>query len=406
MQEVETFHVYVVGSKDPTSEGLARVAEAIAMHYGIAADDLLGRLTRGRFRVKTGVDRATADQYHRDLDKLGARVAIEPASPADRSSGTSLPPPNKPRTTTPPPILPPRPDGAISAPSQRPTPLPAVPRTTTPPPSSGLAAAFSGEVHVQDLSAFDKMDNIALSSIDGVQDQPIESSQYSSASFGPAMDLAKPTPLPPPPTSRPSRPQNAPVEQDFRPPGADEEDMKMDVAPDELEYRARRRTPVSVQSMNTTATPVGPGAAGVPAPPLTNSLGSPMLAPKPRPSQGIAGAVVRPAGKLGPLGDERVRFAVGVVLALALGLVPAHLIAGSWEKSSYHSIDNRLEHEQETALESPEAYQTLDAARDHALADKKDTRRDVAIIGMLLWLAAAGGLGFVWFKRIPWDRFE
>src|SRR5580692_8796939 len=98
---VETFHVYVVGAEDRSNAGLAAVAEAIAEHYGLPADDLLGRLSRGRFRVKTGVDRATADQYQRDLDKLGARVSIEPASPMDRPSGTSLPPPNTSRTTTP-----------------------------------------------------------------------------------------------------------------------------------------------------------------------------------------------------------------------------------------------------------------------------------------------------------------
>jgi len=113
---VETFHVYVVGAEDRSNAGLAGLAERIAEHYGLPADDLLGRLSRGRFRVKTGVDRTTADQYQRDLVKMGARVIIEPASPTDRPSGSSLPPLNRP-TPTPP-------AGVTSPPTNRPTPQP------------------------------------------------------------------------------------------------------------------------------------------------------------------------------------------------------------------------------------------------------------------------------------------
>jgi hypothetical protein len=401
---VESFHVYVVGAKDPTTEGLARVADAIAHHYGIAADDLIGRLNRGRFRVKTGVDRATADQYQRDLDKLGARVAIEAASPADRSTGTSLPPPNTPRTTSksalPPPVRPPAPPSTPPPPPPMPqTSPPVVARAPTPPPGvqSGLSAAYSGEMPAADLSAFDKLDRIALSSLDGVADSPIETSQYDSPQFGPPMDLPKPSAPQSGPT--PGRPRDVPVDQDFAPPDAGEAEVKVDIAPDEIEHRARRRTPASMQAVNASAPAPPPPTSPTQAAPTT-----PMLLRKPRPSAPVvAGAVVRQS-KLGPFGDERVRFAVGVVVAILLGFVPAHFIAGSYESSAYHAVDTKLDNQQELAETIPEDYAKLDTVRDHALSDKKDARRNVALVGLLVWAAAGAGIGYVWFKRVPWDR--
>src|SRR5262247_2529031 len=54
----------------------------MAARYGVAASDVHARLTRGRFRVKADVDRATAEIYLRDLESIGARVRIEPATGA------------------------------------------------------------------------------------------------------------------------------------------------------------------------------------------------------------------------------------------------------------------------------------------------------------------------------------
>src|SRR4051794_4807473 len=85
------FHVFVDGATDGSSAGLQRLADAISAHYGIAAPDLLSRLSKGRFRVKGNIDRATAETYVRDLARLGARCTIEEAQPAQRLTPTPFP---------------------------------------------------------------------------------------------------------------------------------------------------------------------------------------------------------------------------------------------------------------------------------------------------------------------------
>ena len=74
------FHVFVDGARDRSPPGLARVAAAIGERYGVAARDVETRLARGRFRVKANVDRATAHEYARDLEALGALVSIVDAA--------------------------------------------------------------------------------------------------------------------------------------------------------------------------------------------------------------------------------------------------------------------------------------------------------------------------------------
>ena len=412
---VETFHVYVVGAEDRSNAGLAAVAEAIAEHYGLPADDLLGRLSRGRFRVKTGVDRATADQYQRDLIKLGARVSIEPASPSDRPSGASLPPPSRTPphgVTAPPPTRPTPPAGTTVPPPSRPTPPSALaaggpPRTSTPPPlgslQSGLAAAFSGDQPVADLSALDKLEGIALASLDGVDDAAVDKSPQFAP---PAAAAAAAKPAGAKPAAKPPRPRDVPVDMDFAPP-AEAAEMKMDIAPDELEHRARRRTPVSVP-VNTTATTTPAGGTPVPGtpPPPQAAAPVPILAPTASKPKSEPMGVVSPTGRLGPLANERVRMAVGVVVAVLLGFLPAHFIASAWEHSAYRDIDNKVEHRYDEVAGSVDDYATLDAFRDHELDAKRSSRNNIAVVALLIWAAAGTGIGYLWFRRVPWDDLD
>jgi hypothetical protein len=402
---VETFHVYVTGAEDRSNAGLATVAEAIAEHYGLPMDDLLGRLTRGRFRVKSGCDRATADQYRRDLVKLGARVVIEAASPTDRPSGASLPPPSRP---TPPPMQ------AAGTPPPSPSPVtPALgaPRvgTTTPPAGvqSGLAAAYSGQNAAADLSAFDKLDGASLAALDGSDG----GAPPAAAAFKPPAATAG-APGKPGAAAKPARPKDVPLDMDFRPPDAEEAEMKMEIAADEIEHRARKRAP-AVPAANTTATPSAgvptappsqpvPPPAAKPADPASQSV--PSLTPpaaKSRPSTPVL--AVAPRSRLGPLADERVRMAAGVVVAILLGFVPAHLIASAWERSAYRTIDAKVDHDYQEAEESTDAYALLDTVRDHELDAKRSTRTNIVVVCLLVWAAAGVGVGYVWFKRVPWD---
>ena len=103
------FDVYVEGATGTSLGAVRELAHAMAARYGVQAADVHARLTRGRFRVKADVDRATAEIYLRDLESIGARVRIEPAASArgasagsdaaSRSLRPSLPPPREPRTS-------------------------------------------------------------------------------------------------------------------------------------------------------------------------------------------------------------------------------------------------------------------------------------------------------------------
>ena len=96
------FDVYVDGATGTSREAVRELAGAMAARYGLPAAELEARLTRGRFRVKSAVDRGTAEAYLRDLAAIGARVRIEPAGeppgPGGEPARTALPPQPEART--------------------------------------------------------------------------------------------------------------------------------------------------------------------------------------------------------------------------------------------------------------------------------------------------------------------
>src|SRR5262249_24954470 len=75
------FDVFVEGAVDASPDAVRRLADTMAAKFGLAADDLVARLARGRVRVKARVDRATAEAYGRQLEKIGARCIVEEARP-------------------------------------------------------------------------------------------------------------------------------------------------------------------------------------------------------------------------------------------------------------------------------------------------------------------------------------
>ncbi len=376
----EMFHVFVEGAADGTAEGAQRLAEAIASHYGLPAADMLARLRSGRFRVKGNVDRATADSYVRDLQALGARCTIEEANAVN-----SLPTP-VPGSLQRPPAAPSRPSGSAladappSRPSAPPSALAGYARPSTPPPvagayQSGLAAAFTSEAASSSggLGALERDDaTFSLASVDGGDDAPneIEKSPEPAfgvpASIGPAIAKASEPKKP--------KPKDIPVDM-FAPPDAESDNFKVDIAADEQELTRKRLT-----------TPPA-------APPLRAS--QPAIAQPPP-------VTVKPS-KLGPLADERVRTIAGVVLAIVIGFLPAHLIARSREASAYHEIDTQLVSLQAQA-ETPEEWEQLDHTRASFLERKKDERRNIALMALVIWALVGGGLGYAWFRKIPWDE--
>ncbi len=101
------------------------------------------------------------------------------------------------------------------------------------------------------------------------------------------------------------------------------------------------------------------------------------------------------------MADPKTRFAIGVLIAIVVGFVPAHLLASVREKSAYSEIDRAVEQTQREA-DTQDTYDALDGFRQRQLARKYDARRSAAILAFLVWGVIGGGIGYVWFRRIRW----
>jgi hypothetical protein len=391
------FDVYVVGSTEPGSEGLDKLAEAMSARYGLPLEDLRGRLARGRFRVKGNVDRPTAEAYAKDLAAIMGKCSIETASGG--GSGGSIPPMNTSQT-------------------------PRTGATSTPPAGvyqSGLSAAFSApSIPVADLGALGREDSFALASLDG------HDGGEAYAGLPAPTPAFEPPPAPAPPpkrTSSPSipaktaRPRDVPVELDpFKPPDAEDDDRPVEIAADEIEHRARKRVSTPPASEAIQPPPEDAPRSHYHAPASPQQQAQPQPAPQRRSSASIspirtaatpAGpvAIVRPPGRLGPLGDERVRLVAGVVLAILIGFLPAHLVANMRERAAYQRVDALVEQKQADAT-AQEDYDALDAFRARELDDKRGSHRSIMLMAFVIWGAVGGAVAYGWFKRVPWDSLE
>ena len=103
------------------------------------------------------------------------------------------------------------------------------------------------------------------------------------------------------------------------------------------------------------------------------------------------------------ISNERARFGLGVALVILLGFLPAHIVAGIRERAAFATIDAKVEvHQQE--IQSRDEYDHLDARRAAFLAQKQEERSSIAMTSILLWALVSAGLGFLWFRKIDWDR--
>jgi hypothetical protein len=444
------FDVFVEGPVDPSPGAVRKLAETIAAKYGLSAEDFATRLARGRVRVKAKVDRNTADAYVKSLAKIGAQCSVEEARGGDASAPihrAATPPAGLPITRTPPSGVPTErhlglrtatpPAGTRTAtppagvPLRAQTPATGVPMTRSPlasrsehtqtpgrgvatarpnvprsatlsdaplrppapyvaarfktpstqpdglaeeraqsqPIASGLAAATTAPIDTN-LGALEHADASALtlSSLDGHAEMAM--APESSGSFGPSVELDNG-----PYATAPSSPAPAAAKSneplDLFAPMEDGADFKVEVAPED--DFARKKPPPPRED-----TPV---PARAPTPIL------------------LAAQAAMPAkrGKLGPLADVKVRFAAGVVAAVLLGFIPATIVASIRERSAYHSIDEQYLKEAETS-QDPD----LDAKY---LDKKRSERRGIAFTSMLIWALAGGGVAYVWFRRVPWERW-
>ena len=377
-----TFHVYVEGPVDRSPEGIRKLAHAISQRYGLPSADLITRLEAGRFRVKANVDRATGEAYVRALQEIGAKVALESAtSSAPRPATPSAPPANQRSATLPPAnqrsgstSLPPanQRSGSTSLP-------PATARPSQQNFESGLSAAFTTKERAQSESEFGALgaSSFSLASLDGNDE-----GMATEAGFAPP---PAPEPVaPPPPVVAAKKPSGASAPIDlFRPPDAEEAEQEIGLHAEVVAERASR------PSLPPVTAPVETPVLGLPNTPAHRRNAPVALEPAP---------VLRSEPAV-PQG----RFVVGVVLSILLGFVPAHLIASAREKSAFAAIDNQIVITQ-NAVDNQDSYNALDGYRANQLARKHSERRSIAIMALVIWAAVGGGLAFVYFKKLPWDK--
>lgn len=379
------FHVFVEGPTDPSPEAHEKLAAVMSERYGLPIADVKTRLAKGRFRVKANVDRATADMYLSDLGAVGAKVKIEEA----KASSPSLPVPST--TATPAAGLPAATPSAPPATGLRTatSPVAATPPkgVTNPPFASGLAAAFEPSNAAQDLGALGgDSGSFALSSVDGHESSTATDSPFN-ASFGP------PAEAPPKPAPRAQTPK--PIEQEagdmFAPPDAEDDNQKVEIAADEIADQARRRSSATPRSS------APPPSVPVVATPQLQRKQTTAVATGNHPVTALA-----PRGRLGPLSEPRNRFALGVFVMILLGFVPTHFIATFREHDAFRKIDDKYVTDAANAIDPP----TWSALDEPALRDKKSAQKDIMLTSLAMWALFAAGIGYVWFRRVPWDKLD
>jgi hypothetical protein len=346
-----SFQVYIDGTVERTPDAVHRVAEAVASKLGISSQDLVVRLAKGRTLVKSNLERPAADALARALEQLGARVSIESGPGAGAARG-----------------------GGADKPLQ-----------------SGLSAAFSGRDAASSLGALDAgSGSLSLSSLDGG-----EPTEPNAGSFGPpghgglSASIGPAPKLPPPPktakTARP-KPKDEPLDL-FAPPEAQGESFNLDLALDEPARPAKPAAPEPMPATKSSAAAGRSSAANQSSP----------VAHRPRAHSEPAAMVVRSSE------TPRGRVIAGVVLAIVVGFVPAHIVASIRETSAYAEIDRAVQAQQIQA-DSPELHRALDGYRRTQLDNKHSKRTMIALMAMAIWAVAGGAIAYVWFRLIPWDR--
>lgn len=363
------------------------------------ADAIVPRLQAGPFRVKSGIDLNTALRLVADLESLGAVCSIVD------NAGRAVPRTQyaAPRLATQPPTgsLQPAqgmaqaqaggraqagagPQAQASPPVQAQGATPAAAHPAKPRPGSqselksGLAAALAAEP-AQELGALSQGSAaLSLATLDGEEEPQRRPGSTTAASsrddyraFAPPQEEAQALQLAMPVGSRGAHaapPAKAPEPEAYL----------EDQAPPAEDVQAASR-------------------------PVLAATGS--RQPQPAPSSTSPGESPVARVRRALADSERVRFAAGILLALLLGFVPAHVFASIRERSGFAELDREVRQAYEQATDIEE-WNALDGYRE-AMRERKETqRRNIALSSILVWALAGGALGYLWFRKIDWDRLR
>ena len=354
----------------------------MAARYGLPASALVERLESGRFRVKADVDLSTAKRYALELENMGAVCSIAEAEPAMATAptvmGAGTPPPEASTgtvamgsTSPPPPVgRPLSSDGSsLAEGSSSIHPLQNAGQSVASGAELSGALSVANRESQQDLGALTS-GSLSLASLDGCD---------TTAQDAPSPDAFAPSPMPEEPHGDLfAPPEQAPAEVSLVPAIEAPE-----VSQAETEFRASLHESAQFSTMH----------GGDQAHPM---LGVPASA---RDDSVLSRCVAAVAS------DSRVRLVVGVLVALVIGFLPAHVISSLREAAAFEEIDREVRGLY-ADVTTPEEYATLDDLLAEHREIKAAKKFNIALIGVLLWALVAAGVAFVWFGRLDWSRWD
>lgn len=367
------------------------LAKAIAQKYGIDPEQILGRLKEGSFRVKANLDFAAAREFMNYLEKQGAlcRVVDEKGTTVAQSSALIVTLRGKPAKGTSTMQESAEKDSKAQLAStltmEPQNVAPALPLHTPPPPpdgdyESGLAAAYTSTPSSQDLGSLNDEAGISsaslrLETLDGTSAE--EEDEKPRSSVADTSDAAA-----------------------FLPPDmVEEKSLELDMAPEEGPAPPAMTPPPTPAPQDSEEAPVASKSARISA---AQEVQEPSeedkivdKGPRTPPHKIVLAALCD---------SERLRFVVGVFLAVFIGYGVVTLVASSREASKYSPVIAELNAEYAAANTSI-AWNSLDDARATALETLETRRRGIVILSIFVWLAVAGLFVFLWL-RIDWSRWE
>jgi hypothetical protein len=359
---------------DPTGLPSTAPSSATAPYSGSAAD---------RFR-SPDIDRAA------ELANLPTRVVAAPSAPTmlpDRFGGPDAGPGLADPTTK-----------TVAAPAattvtgRRPLPGVAPPAEMGKQPARAAAPPDPSERFQPDLDGARELANLPTRVVAAPSAQTL-SDAFGSPGVGDsvpeldrrARDSASPVKAASEMKAAPAKPADP-----FRPPEVDEMLLELDPT----------RVAPPAASSGTAA------ASGTGAPSGTAAPGGPVGSVALLRAVPVAGGAALEPGLFGRARDAlaespRGRFAAGVALAFLIGLGAAQLHSWARSGSAYDDIRGDLIAEYRAA-DTPERWQTLREVRADAEDLVRARQHRMAVSSCLLWLVAAGAVGFVWFRVIDW----
>ncbi len=382
--------VFIERCRDSKPETAILLAKAIANKYGVAPDQILSRLKEGSFRVKANLDFAAARAFMTYLEQQGAlcRIVDDKGATVAQSSALIVTVRGKPAkgTSTMEESAAQDSQDAEEAtvltmePHKVATELPL--ETPPPPPDgdyeSGLSAAYSSSTTSQDLGSLNDEAGISsaslrLETIDGSSEE--EQAAIPSSSVADSSDVAA-----------------------FLPPDMlEEKSLEIDMEPEAGGPSISDLTPPP---------PVADEAAG-------SSKSARISAVQDGEEEPEDDKIVDKVPRTPPhqivlralSGSSRLRFAVGVLLAVFIGYGVASSVASSREGSKYAPVITELSAEYARA-KTTVAWDSLDDARATALETLHVRRRGIVIMSTFVWLAVGGLFVFLWLRVVDWTRWE